>query len=111
MGMVKFNRFEIYLIELDPTLGSEIRKTRPCVVVSANEMNVHLKTVIVAPMTTKGLDIPTRINIEFQGKSGQIALDQIRTVDKSRLVKKLGSFSDKLTKEKICNTLLEMFVL
>jgi mRNA interferase MazF len=83
------NQFDIYLIELDPTLGSEIKKTRPCIVISPNEMNI-LKTVIVAPMTTKGIDFPTRIKITFKGKSGQVALDQMRAVDKSRLVKKLG---------------------
>lgn len=84
-------RFEVYLINLDPTVGKEIQKTKPCLVISPDEMNEHIGTVIVAPMTTKGRDYPTRISCEFQGKAGQIVLDQIRTVDKTRLVKKLGT--------------------
>ena len=87
--MVK--RFEVYLVDLNPTRGSEIFKTRPALVVSPNEMNKYLKTVIIAPMTTKGRPFPTRVNCHFHGKDGQIALDQVRSVDKSRLVKKLGS--------------------
>ena len=101
-------RFEVYLIALDPTLGSEIQKTRPCVVVSPNEMNAYIKTVIIAPMTTKGKSYPTRISCTFQGKKGQIVLDQIRTVDKSRLVKKLGVI-DENTSKKILECLQEMF--
>ena len=72
-------RFEVYLVNLDPTLGSEIQKTRPCLIISPDEMNDHITTVIVAPMTTKGRDYPTRINCQFEGKNGQIVLDQIRT--------------------------------
>jgi mRNA interferase MazF len=83
-------RFEVYLVNLDPTVGSEIQKTRPCLVISPNEMNRHIQTVIVAPMTTKGRSYPTRVECRFQGKDGQIVLDQIRTVDKTRLVKLLG---------------------
>src|SRR3990172_12945954 len=83
-------RFEVYLVNLDPTVGSEIRKTRPCLVISPDEMNAFISTVIVAPMTTKGRDYPTRVNCRFQGKDGQIVLDQIRTVDKRRLVRRLG---------------------
>lgn len=83
-------RFEVYLVALDPTLGREIKKTRPCVVVSPDEMNRHLSTAIIAPLTTKGLDYPTRVACTFQGKTGKVVLDQIRTVDKVRLVKKLG---------------------
>jgi len=83
-------RFEVYLITLDPTVGSEIRKTRPCLVISPDEMNEHVSTVIVAPMTTKGRPYPTRIPVRFKGKAGQIVLDQIRTVDKARLVRRLG---------------------
>ena len=86
-------RFEVYLVNLDPTIGSEIKKTRPCLVISPDEMNRHIATVIVAPMTTKGRRYPTRIPCRFQGKDGQIVLDQIRTVDKRRLVKKLGVIS------------------
>lgn len=81
-------RFDIYLINLDPTLGSEIQKTRPCVIISPDEMNDYIKTVIVAPMTSKGKLYPTRIRCNFQEKEGLIVLDQIRTVDKIRLVKK-----------------------
>lgn len=101
-------RFEVYLINLDPTIGSEIQKTRPCLVISPDEMNSHIATVIVAPMTTKGRDYPTRVNCQFEGKSGQIVLDQIRTVDKSRLVKKLGEISDDI-RYKVLTVLSEMF--
>jgi mRNA interferase MazF len=83
-------RFDVYLINLDPTIGSEIRKVRPCVVVSPDEMNRHIRTVIVAPMTTKGNAYPTRVSCTFSGKKGQIAVDQLRAVDKARLVKRLG---------------------
>jgi mRNA interferase MazF len=92
MGMV-VERFDIFLVNLDPTVGSEIQKTRPCVVISPDEMNRHIATVIMAPMTTKSRQYPTRVPCQFQGKNGQIVLDQIRTVDKSRLVKKLGQIS------------------
>jgi mRNA interferase MazF len=86
-------RFEIYLVNLDPTIGSEIRKTRPCVVVSPDEMNENIQTVIVAPMTTKGHGYPTRLPCTFQGKRGQIVLDQLRSVDRARLVRCLGKLS------------------
>lgn len=89
--MVK--RFEVYLVDLNPTRGSEIFKNRPALVVSPDEMNNHLKTVIIAPMTTKGRNFPTRVDCHFAGKDGQIALDQIRCVDKSRLVNKLGEIN------------------
>lgn len=101
-------RFEIHLVSLDPTLGSEIRKTRPCVIVSPDEMNRHIGTVIVAPMTTKGGDWPTRIPVVFKGKHGKIVLDQIRTVDKERLVKKLGTLPRE-TAEAMCRALQIMF--
>ena len=83
-------RYDVFLVSLDPTQGSEIQKTRPCLVVSPDEMNRHIGTVIVAPMTTTRRGYPTRIDITFQRKKGQVALDQIRTVDKSRLVRRLG---------------------
>ena len=102
-------RFDVYLVNLDPTQGREIKKTRPAAIISPNEMNDHISAVIVAPMTTKGKDYPTRISCNFQGKRGQIILDQIRTVDKSRLVKLLGKI-DKSTSEKILNILQEMFL-
>ena len=105
---VVVRRFEVHLVSLDPVVGSEIMKTRPCLVVSPDEMNVHLSTVIVAPMTTKGQLYPTRIVCRFQGKQGQVALDQIRTVDKSRIVKRLGHI-DKATREAVLGVLGEMF--
>ena len=92
MAMV-VNRFDVFLVNLDPTVGSEIQKTRPCVVISPDEINHHIATVIVAPMTTKGQPYPTRVTCKFQGKEGQIVLDQIRTVDRTRLVKQLGQIS------------------
>jgi len=84
------NRFEVYLINLDPTVGSEIEKTCPCLVISPDEMNHYIKTVIVAQMTTKGRPYPTRVKCQFKGREGQIALDQIHTVDNHRLIRKLG---------------------
>jgi mRNA interferase MazF len=101
-------RFEVYLVNLDPTLGREIRKTRPCLIISPDEMNDHIATVIVAPMTTKGRDYPTRVKCRFQGKDGQIVLDQIRTVDKIRLVKKLGKINTSTQKE-VLVILVDMF--
>jgi len=92
MGVVA-RRFEIYLVNLDPAVGHEIRKTRPCLVVSPDEMNRHVQTVIVAPMTTKGQLYPTRVPCTFQGKRGQIVLDQIRAMDRVRLVKRLGKLT------------------
>lgn len=101
-------RFDVYLVSLDPTVGGEIKKTRPCLVISPDEMNRWIKTVIVAPMTTKGQPYPTRVLCEFQGKEGQVVLDQIRTVDKSRLVQKLGRIS-KSTQREVLVTLAEIF--
>ena len=101
-------RFEVYLVNLDPTQGSEIKKTRPCVVISPDEMNRHIRTVIIAPMTTKGRNYPTRVNCTLEKKEGQIVLDQIRTVDKSRLIKKLGALKQ-ATQEEILMVLAEMF--
>jgi mRNA interferase MazF len=92
MAMV-VNRFDVYLTNLDPTVGSEIQKTRPCLVISPDEMNRHIRTIIVAPMTTAGKDYPTRVPCKFKKKEGQIILDQIRTIDKTRLIKKLGSIN------------------
>jgi mRNA interferase MazF len=89
MGM-DVKRFDVYLVNLDPTIGHEIKKVRPCLVVSPDEMNRFISTVIAAPMTMKGRHDPTRVTCVFQGKQGQIVLDQIRTVDKKRLVKRLG---------------------
>ena len=101
-------RFEVYLVNLDPVIGSEIRKTRPCVIVSPDEMNAHIATVIVAPMTTKGRPYPTRVPCRFRRKQAQVVLDQIRTVDKSRLVKRLGAL-DEATRGVVLSILGEMF--
>jgi mRNA interferase MazF len=101
-------RFEVHLVNLDPPIGREIKKTRPCLIISPDEMNQHIATVIVAPMTTKGRPYPTRIPCAFQGKEGQIVLDQIRTVDKRRLVKKLEQI-DLTTQKAILVLLAEMF--
>ena len=97
--MVK--RFDVYLVNLDPTVGHEIKKSRPCLIISPDEINRYISTVIVAPMTTKGRPYPTRIPCIFQDKKGQIILDQIRTVDKSRLVKRLGKIDIEIQKEVI----------
>lgn len=102
------NRFEVYLVSLDPTMGREIRKARPCLVISPDEMNHYVATVIIAPMTTKGRDYPSRVNCSFNGKDGQVVLDQIRTVDKLRLVNKLGEIDPK-TKADVLSVIAEMF--
>ena len=86
-------RFDVFLVNLDPTVGSEVRKTRPCLVISPDEMNRHIATVIVAPMTTGARPAAFRIRVTFQGKQGLILLDQLRTLDKVRLVKRLGTIS------------------
>ena len=101
-------RFEVHLISLDPSKGSEIKKTRPCLIISPDEMNKHIRTVIIAPMTSTIKGYPTRVNTFFLGKKCQIVLDQIRTVDKSRLVKSLGKISS-TAEEKVLDTLQEMF--
>jgi mRNA interferase MazF len=102
------NRFGVYLINLDPTIGSEIKKTRPCLVVSPDEINHNIRTVIVAPLTTRGQSYPTRVPCRFKGKDGQVVLDQIRTVDRSRLVRKLGRIDAK-TAAAVLDVLQEMF--
>lgn len=102
------NRFDVFLVNLDPTVGHEIKKTRPCVIISPDEMNRHIRTVIVAPMTSKGRSYPTRVVCTFKGRSGQIVLDQIRTVDAIRLVKKVGCISPK-TGTQVLEVLAEMF--
>jgi len=102
-------QYEVYLVNLDQTIGSEIKKTRPCVVISPDEMNRHLATVIIAPLTSKSHDYPSRIEVRFQKKRGWIVLDQIRTVDKRRLVKKMGMI-DEATRQKIKSIIREMLV-
>lgn len=105
--MAFITRFQVWLVSLNPTKGKEINKTRPCVVISPNEMTA-LSTVLVAPMTTRGFDFPCRIKCKFKNKKGLILLDQIRAVDKTRFIKKLGSI-DENTQVELCNTLQELF--
>lgn len=102
------NRFEVHLVNLDPTIGKEIRKTRPCLVISPDEMNHNIRTVIVAPMTSKRREYPSRVNCRFKGKSGQVVLDQTRTIDSDRCVKKLGRL-DKQSCLEVLRVLNEMF--
>ena len=101
-------RFDVFLVALDPTMGSEIKKTRPCLVISPDEMNAYISTVIVAPMTTKARSYPTRVSCRFRGKAGQVVLDQLRTVDKVRLVRRLSRVSDAVQAQ-ILSALTEMF--
>jgi mRNA interferase MazF len=107
MGMV-INRFDVFLVSLDPTVGSEIRKTRPCAIISPDQINHTLRTVIVAPMTTKGRPAPSRVACRFKEEDGLIVLDQIRTVDRARIIKKLGQV-DRSTAEHVLRILIEMF--
>jgi mRNA interferase MazF len=102
-------QYRIVLVNLDPTMGSEIKKTRPCVIISPNEMNKHLRTVVVAPMTTKSRKYPTRIEVKHDKKIGWIVLDQIRTIDKQRIIKELGRLSKPESKE-LKSVLKETFV-
>jgi mRNA interferase MazF len=102
------NLFEVYLINLDPTVASEVKKTRPCLVVSPNEINHNIRTVIIAPLTTKGQSYPTRVSCRFKAKDGQVVLDQIRAVDRSRLIRKLGKIDNK-TAAIVLDVLQEMF--
>lgn len=101
-------QFDVYLVTLDPTLGGEMKKTRPCVIISPNEMNRPLNTVIIAPMTSTVRGYPTRSTLSFQGKKGEIALDQMRAIDKKRLIKKMGAIHPSASK-KALSILQEMF--
>ena len=101
-------RFEVWRVTLDPTLGSEIRKTRPCLVISPDEMNRHIRTVMVAPLTSAGRACPTRVACEFAGKRSRIVLDQLRTMDRARLVKRLGVVGEPL-RNQVLGVLQEMF--
>ncbi len=103
-----FARGAVHLVVLDPTLGSEIRKTRPCVIVSPDELNRHLRTIVVAPMTTRGHAYPWRVPCRFQRRGGYVAVDQLRTVDTERLVKRLGKL-DSETMKAVLQILQEMF--
>lgn len=109
MAVVKYpQQFSIYLISLDPTLGSEMQKTRPCVIISPNEMNKYLSTVIIAPMTTVIRDYPTRIKLTFDQKQGQIVLDQIRAVDRNRLIRKIGNLDEDISNQ-VSDLLIKIF--
>ena len=101
-------RFEVHLIDLDPTVGSEIRKTRPCVVVSPDEMNRHIRTVVVAPLTSHGSRYPTRVPCRVGGRDGLVVLDQIRTVDQTRLIRRVATL-DAETASSVLRALQEMF--
>ena len=107
MGVI-VKRFDVFLVQLNPTIGREIQKVRPCVVISPDEMNRSVGTMIVAPMTSRGADYPSRVTCNFEDKVGQIILDQIRCVDKTRLVKKLGRISQE-ERESVLKILAEMF--
>jgi mRNA interferase MazF len=96
---MEIKQYQIILVNLDPTIGSEIKKTRPCVVISPDEMNRHLRTIIIAPMTTTSKNYPSRIEIKHDNKIGWIVLDQIRTIDKQRILKELGKLSKPEIKE------------
>ncbi len=106
---MEISQYHIILANLDPSVGSEIKKTRPCVVLSPNEMNKYLRTVVVAPMTTSSKSYPTRVEVKHDGKLGWVVLDQIRTIDKQRLVKQLGKLSKPEIKE-VKNILKETFI-
>ncbi len=102
-------QYDVFLVSLDPTIGHEIRKARPCLIVSPDEMNKHVSTVIIAPMTSQSHPYPTRVPIKFKGKDGWVVLDQVRTVDKKRLIKKLGRI-DHNTIDNIKSIIKEMLV-
>ena len=109
MAVVEY-RFEVYRVRLNPTVSNEIQKNRPCLIIAPDEMNRHINTVIIAPMTTRGRDYPTRLSCTFQGRQGQIVLDQIRTVDKTRLMRKLGRITPP-TQKAVLAILQSMFAL
>ena len=106
---MEIKQYDVFLITLDPTIGHEIKKSRPCVILSPDEMNQYISTVIIAPMTSKSHPYPTRIHVKFREKSGWIVLDQIRTVDKRRLIKNLGKI-DRSTINSIKSAIKEMLV-
>jgi mRNA interferase MazF len=105
---VGVSRFDVVLVNLDPTFGSEIRKSRPCVIVSPDEMNRYVRTVVVAPLTTTGRPYPSRVQTHFDGKNGQVVIDQVRTVDKARLAKRLGALDPREAAE-VLEVLREFF--
>ena len=101
-------QFDVHLVNLDPTMGAEIQKTRPCLIISPDEMNRHLRTVLIAPMTTQTRQYPTRVRCRFMGKRGEVVLDQIRAVDRKRLVRRLGRL-DRPTCRRVVSVLRELF--
>ena len=105
------SQYQIILVNLDPTIGSEIKKTRPCVIISPDEMNKHLRTIVVAPMTTISRNYPTRIEVKHDRKIGWVVIDQVRTIDKQRIVKILGRLSKPEVKEVIDNIMAEADVI
>jgi len=105
---VVVKRFDVYLVALDPTMGAEMQKTRPCLIISPDDMNRYLATAIVAPMTSRGKNYPTRVACRFQGKDGQVVLDQIRTIDQARLIKRLGRIST-ATQKAVFTVLADLF--
>lgn len=105
---MEYKRFDVYIVNLHPTVGTEMKKTRPCVIISPDEMNKYISTIIIAPLTSKIRNYPSRIPCVVSGKKGQIVLDQIRTVDKVRLIKKIDKLS-RSVQDKVINTLVEMF--
>ena len=106
---MELSQYQIVLVNLDPTIGSEIKKTRPCVIISPNEMNNHLQTIVIAPITSTSKPYPTRIQIEHENSNGWIVLDQIRTVDRQRIIKVLDALSEKEI-EKIKSIIKETYV-
>ena len=106
---MEISQYHIYLVNLDPTVGHEIQKTRPCLVISPDEMNQNIQTVIIAPMTTKSHKYPTRIPVTIQNKRGWIVLDQIRTIDNKRIIKKIGKINTETIKE-VKSVIKEMLV-
>jgi mRNA interferase MazF len=90
---MEIKQYEIFLVNLEPTIGSEIKKTRPCVVISPDEMNMHLRTIVIAPMTTSSKNYPTRVEVKHENIIGWVVLDQVRTIDKQRIIKSLGKLS------------------
>lgn len=103
------NQYEIVLVNLDPTIGSEIKKTRPCVVISPNEMNKYLNTIVIAPMTSQSKKYPTRVPVKHDSKKGWVVLDQIKTIDKQRIVKTLDNLTEKEI-EKVKVILMETYI-
>jgi mRNA interferase MazF len=97
--MITFLQYEIVIVNLDPTIGSEIKKKRPCLIVSPNEMNKHLATIVVCPITSQSKNYPTRVSFELEGQTNWIVIDQIRTIDKSRVTKTIGRLGDKIIEQ------------